>query len=46
MWPDIGAVARTLSQLQEVGFELAATAGHRSRGGAHDFYHFEVYLAW
>ena len=37
-------MARTLSQLQEVGVELAATSGHRSPGITHALYPFEVYL--
>jgi hypothetical protein len=34
VWPDIGIVEGSLSELQKVGDELAATSGHRSFSGA------------
>ena len=38
-------MADSMSQLQEVDTELAATSGRRSRGIARAFYLPEVYLA-
>jgi len=45
MWPDIAVLEDSLSQLQEVDIELAATSGGRSRGLARAFHLPEVYLA-
>ena len=45
MWPDIGAMARALSQLQKVDVELAAASGHRDPGITRAFYRHEVCLA-
>jgi hypothetical protein len=45
LWPDIGFVEVSLSQLQEIGDELAATSRHRSFSGARIIYRREVSIA-
>jgi len=45
MRPDIGALEVSLSELQKVGDELAATFRHRNCGSARIIYRPEVSLA-
>jgi hypothetical protein len=42
MRPDTGAVAVSLSELQKIGHELAASSGNRSVGGARLIYRRQV----
>lgn len=44
LWQDIAVVEDTLFQLQKVGDELAATAGHRCFSAAGAFPAGEIYL--
>lgn len=45
MRPDIGALEVSLSELQKVGDELAATSRHRSNSSAHVYYRRQALIA-
>jgi len=42
LWPHPGPLETSLSELQEVGHELAATPGTHNFGGSGPIYHDEV----